>query len=263
MRNAPLHVVHVVATRNMTPDRERLILERALETATTAAAGSRIPPVHNEIRHGEIVAELIAASRGSFLMVIGGRGRRAFGRRVLGSITKALLSSAQVPVAIVHALEHKPHPRHFPVLLGLDDSQTSEGATALAFNEARKRGVDLVALHAWTENPAATTFGIDMERFERECHGVLDARLAPWQRRYPDVTVRRQVAVDHPARRLIVESREAQLVVVGSRGRGGFAGKLLGSVSSEVVRSADAPTIVVRNSVHSAVLPAGDIPQSR
>jgi nucleotide-binding universal stress UspA family protein len=79
-----------------------------------------------------------------------------------------------------------------------------------------------------------------------ESEQVLAERLAGWQERYPDVRVQRVVVCDRPARELVNQSTSAQLVVLGSRGRGGIAKMLLGSVSNAVVHSVHTPIIVAR-----------------
>ena len=139
-----------------------------------------------------------------------------------------------------------PHPAQAPVLVGIDGSPASELATAIAFDEASRRHVDLVALHAWTEAGVLDFLGMNWLTMRASEDEVLAERLAGWQERYPDVKVHRLVLCDHPARELIEHSEEAQLVVVGSHGRGGFAGMLLGSVSAAVVQSARMPVIVAR-----------------
>jgi nucleotide-binding universal stress UspA family protein len=88
--------------------------------------------------------------------------------------------------------------------------------------------------------------GMDWRTYQGEGEEVLAERLAGWQERYPDVRVSRRLVCDTPARWLIDESRNAQLVVLGSHGRGGFVGMRLGGVSAAVAQSAKVPVIVVR-----------------
>jgi nucleotide-binding universal stress UspA family protein len=82
-----------------------------------------------------------------------------------------------------------------------------------------------------------------VETRERE---ILAERLAGWQEKYPDVTVRRMVAGGKPATLLLKETGDAQLLVVGSRGRDGFAGMLLGSTSQALIHHAPCPLLVIR-----------------
>jgi nucleotide-binding universal stress UspA family protein len=88
--------------------------------------------------------------------------------------------------------------------------------------------------------------GMDWRDSERKGQQILAERLAGWQEQYPDVRIERLLFCDQPSRWLVKESERAQLVVVGSHGRGGFPGMLLGSVSSAVAQSATVPVIVAR-----------------
>jgi len=165
---------------------------------------------------------------------------------LLGSVSSGLVHHGHGPVAIIHADDGNTSDGDLPVLLGIDGSPSSEDATALAFDEASRRGVDLVALHAWSDVGVLPVLGMDWHRYEDEGHEILAERLAGWQEQYPDVCIQRRIVCDQPARWLVDESQKAQLVVVGSHGRGGFSGMMLGSVGSKVAQASHAPVIVVR-----------------
>lgn len=223
------------------------VITQAQKLFLAGIGDAQSPSVRTDVRAGIAVSELTHASARAQMVVVGSQGLGALERVILGSVSSGLLHHAHCPVAVIHADGTRSVATTSPVLLGIDGSPASEAATSLAFDEASRRGVDLVALHAWSDVPVFPIFGMDWRRYEDEGHEVLGERLAGWGEKYPDVHVHRRIVSDQPARWLVDESQHAQLVVVGSHGRGGFAGMLLGSVSSAVAQAARVPVIVVRS----------------
>ncbi len=145
--------------------------------------------------------------------------------------------------------------RQAPVVVGVDGTPASELATEIAFDEASRRGVELVALHAWSDMgpldfPSINWAPIEWRNIKDQEEEALAERLCGWHDRYPDVVVHKVVVCDQPAPRLLEQAQKAQLVVVGSHGRGGFAGILLGSVSTAVANCAQIPVIIAHMPQH-------------
>ena len=228
----------------------RRILEDARRVVADSTPGWRHtaigPPfVYSAVVHGPTVSTLVNESKIADMMVVGCRGEGTFDRVLFGSVSTGLVNHAHCPVAVVHD-EAPPPPAHAPVLVGIDGSPASELATEIAFDEAFRRGVDLVALHAWSDVSVSEVPGLDFGAMEVKAQEALAKWLAGWQKRYPDLKVRRVVVRDQPAQQLVKHSESAQLVVVGSHGRGGFAGMMLGSVSTAVAHAARTVVIVAR-----------------
>lgn len=217
-----------------------------LDDAVTLAREAGHTEAKTEIYYSPTVPTLVDLSKEADMVVVGSRGLGKL-TSLLGSVSAGLVHHAHCPVAVIHDEDPlMPNPATAPVLVGIDGSPASELATAIAFEEASFRDVDLIALHAWSDVGVLDYPGMDWSSMKTTEEAVLAERLAGWQERFPDVQVHRLVVCDQPARQIIEHSEESQLVVVGSHGRGGFAGMLLGSVSAAVVQSVRMPVIVAR-----------------
>lgn len=210
-------------------------------TSTTGLDADRISAT---VRFGTPVTKLTELSSTAVMLVVGSRFHGSVGGRRLGSVSAAVSCRARCPVAVVHRYDETHSTK--PVLVGIDGSSASEHATATAFDEASRRGVGLIALHAWSDVGVIPLLGMDWHDDRTTATEVLAERLAGWQEHYPDVKIERRVHCDEPAHALKAEARGASLVVVGSRGRGGAATMLLGSVATAVAEGVDVPVIITR-----------------
>lgn len=228
---------------------QRKDVARRLDSAVAVAGSvSAELDVRTEVREGNPAHELRESSRDARLLVLGSRGLSGFARIMAGSVSTALVAHATCPVVV---LNDDAEEGDGPVVVGVDGSSTSDSAVAVAFQEASVRGAELVAVHAWADVAMDFVFGYglaaeDWTAIEAEQHQLIAERLADLRRQYPDVSVRQVVLQDRPVRSLIEHGTGAQLLVVGSRGRGGLRGMLLGSTSRALLHTAPCPLLVAR-----------------
>ncbi len=224
-------------------DAERVV-SAALVRARTAAPDLR---VEGEVITGPAVPVLLAESRSAVMTVVGSRGLGGFTGLLVGSVAVALAAHSKRPVVVARGELDRPG----DVLVGVDGSADSSAAIAFAFEEACAEGTGVIALLVF-RFPASGEPG-DMvplvysaEDLADEEAVVLAESVAGFRDRYPDVPLRSLIVRDRPGRALVHASERARLVVVGSRGRGGFTGLLLGSVSHAVLHHAGCPVAIVR-----------------
>jgi len=222
------------------------VSRRQVARALRVAADTR-PDVEAEfaVEIGAPIEVLSSEARRAQLLVLGDRGLGEVAGLVLGSVAVSLAARGACPVVVVRGERAG---ADGPVVVGVDGSPVSEAALAFAFDAAAARGVDLVAVHAWSPTAIDEELASLVEWDASAESAVLAERLAGWGQKYPQVEVRRTVVRDGAVRALVTASAGAQLVVVGSRGRGNAAGLLLGSVSHGVLHGAHCPVAVVRPS---------------
>ncbi|MBY8876266.1 universal stress protein [Actinacidiphila acidipaludis] len=224
------------------------LLSRAVEQARAAAPQVS---VDQEVTVGDALQVLVDRSREAQLVVVGSRGTGAFAGLLVGSTGVGLAAHAACPVLVVR----DPAEPTGPVLVGVDGSPQARDAVVFAYDEAALRGASLLALHAWTAwnvpvpqppRDAAAPYAYERGMLAADEERLLAEALAGCAERYPQVTVERRSVRAGTREALVAESARAQLLVVGARGRGGFSGLMLGSVSQAVLHHARCPMAVVR-----------------
>ncbi|MFZ2528844.1 MAG: universal stress protein [Rhodococcus sp. (in: high G+C Gram-positive bacteria)] len=265
-RALPLHIVTVVHVPSFyysepylaqsfhqeMKDTARARLDNAAVLARQTAEETGPLTVTTGHLEGKVAQTLVELSARATQLVLGSRGLGEVKGLLIGSVTLAVAAHSHAPVAVVRGrtLDGAP-PAEGPVVVGVDGSESCEPAVEAAFEEAAARGATLVAVNVWSDVSVQPSLGAVPEdpqwsTIQTGEEVVLAERLAGFRERYPDVVVERVVARDRPVRVLSEYAETAQLLVVGTRGRGGFKGLLLGSTSNALIQTADCPVLVVR-----------------
>src|SRR5690625_814018 len=225
--------------------------------AAVARVAERCPgvTVTTEVLGESPAIALVEASRRAGLVVVGARGH-GHGQdedSLLGSVAQKVTAHARTHVVVVRG--ESPAGEAAPVVVGMDPEEGAPEAMEVAFEEAQRRGTRLIVVQgdqedmAYPDYPDAVVSG-HYDAAASEFAKVTAERLNEWHRRFPDVPVELRLVRERPVRALVRASAEASIVVVGSRGRGGLAGLLLGSVSRGV--ASRAPVVAV---IRSAGVP--------
>ena len=197
---------------------------------------------------GSPASALVESSEGATLAVVGSRGLGGFRGLLLGSVGVQVATHSMCPAVVVRKA---PPNDARTVVVGVDGSAVSMAAVEFAFDMASRHGWSVRAVHAW-EVPSydvlaapngAPPLSVD-DLLEAEVRVPAEA-VAGLRDRYPDVAVEEKVVKGASTRVLLDESKDAALIVVGSRGRGEFTGALLGSVGQGVLHRAEVPVAVV------------------
>ncbi|MFC9964558.1 MULTISPECIES: universal stress protein [Nocardia] len=252
LHRAPLHLVHAIGTGwdlgrlgelrlyNHHYREEGITALAEAEQQARQAAGPDTLDITTELAWPAPVSVLAKRSHTARLLVLGTRRMDAFDRAVLGSVSAVLVRRSSCP-AVVVSPGRAPAPSH-PILVGIDGSAASVRAVGIAFEQAAARNVDLLALMVWSRTDQRESG----HSAAQQAQATLSASLAGYAERFPQITVHRILSDGDPATRILDASIDAQMIVVGSRGRSALTGFALGSVCRAVLDQASVPVLVAR-----------------
>jgi len=246
----PVVAVIATATDELVPQRSLLAgdhLEEVKQSAERILDEALLANTAVELRPGPAVPVLLEAAENAAMLVVGSRGHGQVAGAVTGSVSQHLARHAPCPVVVARPVTH---PSAGRIVVGVDGSGGSDAALEFACRRAEVTGEDVVVLHGWRDGSAGGTTRRDipgefMDRIAEE-ERLLSEAVAGVQAAHPGVHLESEAIPVVAWRALADASAAATLVVVGSRGRGAFAGMLLGSVSQQVLHHAQCPVAVVR-----------------
>ncbi|HZA00350.1 MAG TPA: universal stress protein [Acidimicrobiales bacterium] len=229
----------------------------ALAAAVERAVGADAAAEINQTAVCDLPARaLLNAAQDADMLVVGPRGLGRVRGLLLGSVSQACLHHAPCPIAVVHGGATAPadarpvggqSPPTGRIVVGVDGSEVSGRALSWALAEARVRGATVEAVHGW-HVPYALAFpaaAVDLPVFEDAARHLLDRMVDAAEAHAPGVPIRRVLVEGAATEALLDAAKNADLLVVGSRGVGGFRGLLVGSVSYQLAHYATCPAVVV------------------
>lgn len=214
----------------------------AAEAAEKAAPGVR---TERDVIEGKPSLVLRQVSSRAYLLVVGRRGLGGVRGLLMGSVSTDVAAHADCPVVVVPA---EGGSAEGPVVIGVDGSPVSTEAIEQGFQQAEFLDTSVTAVHAYGGFSGQAYFADSravLTRMREEAEEALGSQLAGHREDHPDVQVESVVTTGHPAEQISELSEQAQLVVLGSRGRGGFRGLVLGSTSQAVLQVAACPVMII------------------
>lgn len=222
--------------------------------------------IHTSVETGDAAGALLELSEDAELIVVGSRGRGGFFGRLLGSVSSALPAHSKCPTVTIplscapllpeagvepstdHGEPTQKQDIEPVVLVGVDGSEQARAGVLIAAEQAQRWGLPLrmvCAVAPFTGSLAWVPAPLDRDALYEDIQVQLDAGKDWLQSHFPGLQISYQVLDGAPVEVLINSSGKGRLLVVGSRGRGGFAGMLLGSTSQGVLHHAKGPLMVV------------------
>jgi nucleotide-binding universal stress UspA family protein len=256
-RGLPLRIAHVFEwnweeSRNEIGyeyiDVPRKLAEAVVRNATHRAA--EVAPkieIDDDTLIGHPAGRLLDIADQAELMVLGHRGRGGFAGLRLGSVSARVATHAPCPVLVIRGHGNPDG----PVVAGVDDSPAADHVLATAFEAASARRARLTIVRSylpvvplWLRNVRASE--VETPEQDVDERDRLEEQLAPWRAKYPAIEVDVVLTHESAASALVGATHDAQLVVVGSHGRGAVRGTLLGSVGLQLLHHAECPVLIDR-----------------
>lgn len=239
--------------------------ERDLMRVSREVLGDPLPDWYEPaVREGSAARTLVDESRSADVLIVGSRGHGGFAGLLLGSVSSQCAAHSSCAVIVVHPTDNISSTSNAgPIVVGHDGSADADEALKWTLTTAAMLDTQVEVVRTWSIDRIPPQFNEEhgyvpsFEEVTARVHRDLVAGTRRLVESHPNVEVTFRAALSQPAEALIESSKHARMIVVGSRGRGGFAGLVLGSVSTTCAAHAHCPVVVVPGASRAEGVVAG------